>query len=81
MVFIPKIRTIDKIMQEYHRAEQKLKNKDSKSKSSDRDNKSLKGDAGIYGNTKKPVQAKSKITGTKNTSKTINKVSKRVTKK
>lgn len=78
-VFIPQIRSVDKIMQEYHRAEQKLKKKGSKSLSSkpdkSSDNKSLRGDAGIYKKPVTPASPKAKISNT--TTKTVKHVKKK----
>ena len=74
-IFNPKIRSVDKILQEYHRAERKLKTKTVVShKDSER---SLKGDAGIYKNKPKepvsPVAPKAKIKSSPKTAKRIKK--------
>lgn len=78
-VFVPQIRSIDKIMQEYHRAEQKLKKSKDKSGSDkqqkERTNRSLQGDAGIYKKPVSPVSPKAKVTGTG--AKTVKRVKKK----
>lgn len=75
-LFVPQIRSTDKILQEYHRAEAKLRKKQGKSPVSKSDNKSLRGDAGIYKNQPvKPVSPKSKIVGS--AAKTVKRVKKK----
>ena len=69
----PKIRTVEKILQEYHRAERKLKHKVYVP-----DSKPLRGDAGIY--TKKPIEPvspKGKIAGTTSTRKSVKRIKKK----
>lgn len=79
-LFTPKIRSIDKILQEYHRAERKLKKTTSTtdSKSTRSGERSLKGDAGVYQNKPiapvSPVKPKSKITSSP---KTVNRIKKK----
>ena len=72
IVFNSKIRSVEKIMQEYRRAERDLKAKkkpSSKQAKQKENEKLLKGDVGIY-HTKQidPIAPKSKIEGSKNTS-------------